>query len=145
MGKYTPGSCAVKGCNQPNFEVGCVAFGKFGKQRTVFDVMNFWPSSKSAATCSHAGLLGKAPLPEELRGALGITGDDEDEDRAASAADDDDDGEADGETMPASEGPRNERFPHRGRDSRMAVTSGLNLTENRRFEFAVAAAAGAVD
>jgi hypothetical protein len=25
-----------------------------------------------------AGLLGKAPLPEELRGALGITGDDED-------------------------------------------------------------------
>jgi hypothetical protein len=25
------------------------------------------------------------------------------------------------------------------------VTSGLNLTENRRFEFAVAAAAGAVD
>ena len=44
-----------------------------------------------------AGLLGKAPLPEELRGALGITGDDEDEDRAASAADDDDDGEADGD------------------------------------------------
>ena len=42
-----------------------------------------------------AGLLGKAPLPEELRGALGITGDDEDEDRAASAADDD--GEADGD------------------------------------------------
>jgi chromosome segregation and condensation protein ScpB len=40
-----------------------------------------------------AGLLGKAPLPEELRGALGITGDDEDEDRAATAADDD--GEAD--------------------------------------------------
>jgi segregation and condensation protein B len=44
-----------------------------------------------------AGLLGKAPLPEELRGALGITGDDEDEDRAASAADDDHDGEADGD------------------------------------------------
>jgi len=42
-----------------------------------------------------AGLLGKAPLPEELRGALGITGDDEDEDRAASAADDD--GEAEGD------------------------------------------------
>ena len=42
-----------------------------------------------------AGLLGKAPLPEELRGALGITGDDDDEDRAASAADDD--GEADGD------------------------------------------------
>jgi chromosome segregation and condensation protein ScpB len=40
-----------------------------------------------------AGLLGKAALPEELRGALGITGNDEDEDRAASAADDD--GEAD--------------------------------------------------
>jgi len=28
---------------------------------------------------------------------------------------------------------------------RRIVTSGLNLTENRRFEFAVAAAAGAVD
>jgi hypothetical protein len=27
----------------------------------------------------------------------------------------------------------------------IGVTSGLNLTENRRFEFAVAAAAGAVD
>jgi len=26
-----------------------------------------------------------------------------------------------------------------------SVTSGLNLTENRRFEFAVAAATGAVD
>jgi hypothetical protein len=38
-----------------------------------------------------AGLLGKAPLPEELRGALGITGDEEDEDGAASAADDDGD------------------------------------------------------
>jgi hypothetical protein len=25
-----------------------------------------------------AGLLGKAPLPEDLRGALGLTGDDED-------------------------------------------------------------------
>ena len=51
MGKYTPGSCAVKGCNQPNFEVGCVVFGKFGKQRTVFDVMNFgasaWASERS--------------------------------------------------------------------------------------------------
>jgi segregation and condensation protein B len=36
-----------------------------------------------------AGLLGKAPLPEELRGALGITGDDEDEDGAEIDAEED--------------------------------------------------------
>ena len=44
-----------------------------------------------------AGLLGKAPLPEQLRGALGIRDDDEyeDEDRAASAADDDGAGDED--------------------------------------------------
>ena len=37
--------------------------------------------------------------------------------------------------------------PRQGTGDEMApgVTSGLNLTENRRFEFAVAAAAGAVD
>jgi hypothetical protein len=34
-----------------------------------------------------AGLLGKAPLPEELRGALGIRDDDEDNDGAAITAD----------------------------------------------------------
>jgi hypothetical protein len=39
------------------------------------------------------GLLGKAPLPEELRGALGISDDDED----AAAIDADNDGEGDGE------------------------------------------------
>jgi chromosome segregation and condensation protein ScpB len=40
-----------------------------------------------------AGLIGRAPLPDELRSALGIGGDDadEDQDRAASAADDDGD------------------------------------------------------
>jgi segregation and condensation protein B len=36
-----------------------------------------------------AGLLGKAPLSEELRGALGIRDDDEDEDGATVAADED--------------------------------------------------------
>ena len=39
-----------------------------------------------------AGLLGKAPLPEELRGALGIR-DDDDEDGAAIAADEDGEGD----------------------------------------------------
>jgi segregation and condensation protein B len=38
-----------------------------------------------------AGLLGKAPLPEELRDALGIR--DDDEDRAESAADEDSEGD----------------------------------------------------
>jgi hypothetical protein len=38
-----------------------------------------------------AGLLGKAPLPEELRGALGIRGDEEDGDRAEIEADEDGD------------------------------------------------------
>jgi segregation and condensation protein B len=39
-----------------------------------------------------AGLIGTAPLPEDLRDALGLSGDDdEDEDRAASAADGDGD------------------------------------------------------
>jgi hypothetical protein len=40
-----------------------------------------------------AGLLGKAPLPEELRGVLGITGDDED----GAEIDSDEDGEGDEE------------------------------------------------
>jgi segregation and condensation protein B len=39
-----------------------------------------------------AGLLGKAPLPEDLRGALGITGDDEDGDGAEIDADEDGEG-----------------------------------------------------
>jgi segregation and condensation protein B len=38
-----------------------------------------------------AGLLGKAPLPEELRGALGISDDDEDEDCAEIDAEEDGD------------------------------------------------------
>jgi hypothetical protein len=42
-----------------------------------------------------AGLIGRAPLPDELRSALGLTGDDADkeeyEDSTASAADDDGD------------------------------------------------------
>jgi segregation and condensation protein B len=42
-----------------------------------------------------AGLLGKAPLPEELRGALGIRDDDDDEDGAEIDADED--REVDGE------------------------------------------------
>jgi segregation and condensation protein B len=42
-----------------------------------------------------AGLLGKAPLPEELRDALGIRDDDEDEDGAEIDADED--GKGDGE------------------------------------------------
>jgi hypothetical protein len=37
------------------------------------------------------GLLGTAPLPEELRGALGITDDDEDEDCAEIDAEEDGD------------------------------------------------------
>jgi segregation and condensation protein B len=41
------------------------------------------------ARLEDAGLLGKAPLPEELRDALGIRDDDDDEDRAESAADED--------------------------------------------------------
>jgi segregation and condensation protein B len=45
------------------------------------------------ARLEDAGLLGKAPLPEELRDALGITDDDEDEDRAESAADEDSEGD----------------------------------------------------
>src|SRR5580704_6258882 len=43
------------------------------------------------AKLEDAGLLGRAPLPEELRGALGIR--DDDEDGAAIAADDDGEGE----------------------------------------------------
>jgi hypothetical protein len=39
-----------------------------------------------------ARLVGKAPLPEELRGALGIRRDDEDEDRAEIDADEDREG-----------------------------------------------------
>jgi hypothetical protein len=39
------------------------------------------------ARLEDAGLLGKAPLPEELRGALGIRDDDEDNDGAAITAD----------------------------------------------------------
>jgi hypothetical protein len=45
-----------------------------------------------------AGLIGTAPLPEDLRSALGLTDDDadeEDDDRAASAADDDGGGDED--------------------------------------------------
>ena len=44
------------------------------------------------ARLEDAGLLGKAPLPEELRGALGIR-DDDDEDGAAIAADEDGEGD----------------------------------------------------
>jgi hypothetical protein len=40
-----------------------------------------------------AGLLCKAPLPEELRGALGIKDDDEDEDGATINADADGEGD----------------------------------------------------
>jgi hypothetical protein len=41
---------------------------------------------------------------------------------------------------------RNEvEYELQGGHQHHCVTSGLNLTENRRFEFAVAAAAGAVD
>jgi chromosome segregation and condensation protein ScpB len=49
------------------------------------------------ARLEDAGLIGKAPLPQDLRSALGISGDDadDDEDRAASAADDDGDGDED--------------------------------------------------
>jgi hypothetical protein len=43
------------------------------------------------ARLEDAGLLGKAPLPEELRGALGIR--DDDEDGAESAADEDSEGD----------------------------------------------------
>jgi chromosome segregation and condensation protein ScpB len=46
-----------------------------------------------------AGLIGRAPLPDELRSALGLTSDDADkeeyEDSTASAADEDDDGDED--------------------------------------------------
>jgi segregation and condensation protein B len=45
------------------------------------------------ARLEDAGLLGKAPLPEELRGALGIRRDDEDEDRAEIEADEDGEGD----------------------------------------------------
>jgi segregation and condensation protein B len=45
------------------------------------------------ARLEDAGLLGKAPLPEELRDALGLTGDDDD----GAAIDADDDGEGDQE------------------------------------------------
>jgi hypothetical protein len=44
------------------------------------------------ARLEEAGLLGKAPLPEDLRGALGITGDDEDGDGAEIDADEDGEG-----------------------------------------------------
>jgi segregation and condensation protein B len=40
-----------------------------------------------------AGMLGKSPLPEELRVALGIRDDDDHEDRAESAADEDSEGD----------------------------------------------------
>jgi segregation and condensation protein B len=45
------------------------------------------------AKLEDAGLLGKAPLPEELRGALGIRDDDEDNDGAAIAANEDGEGD----------------------------------------------------
>jgi segregation and condensation protein B len=45
------------------------------------------------AKLEEAGLLGKAPLPEELRGALGITGDDDDDDGAEIDADEDREGD----------------------------------------------------
>jgi len=45
------------------------------------------------ARLEDAGLLGKAPLPEELRGALGLRDDDEDEDGAAIEADEDGEGD----------------------------------------------------
>jgi segregation and condensation protein B len=45
------------------------------------------------ARLEDAGLLGKAPLPEDLRGALGIRDDDEDEDGAAIKADEDGEGD----------------------------------------------------
>ena len=50
-----------------------------------------------------AGLLGKAPLPEELRGALGIR--DDDEDGAESAADEDSEGDQESKCDSASRGP----------------------------------------
>ena len=40
-----------------------------------------------------AGLLGRAPMPEDLRGALGISDDDDDEDGAQIEADEDGDGD----------------------------------------------------
>jgi segregation and condensation protein B len=45
------------------------------------------------ARLEDAGLLGKAPLPEELRDALGIRADDDDDDRSESAADEDSEGD----------------------------------------------------
>jgi hypothetical protein len=48
--------------------------------------------SPTSTASQRPGLLGKAPLPEELRDALGIRGDDED-----GAIDADDDGEGDEE------------------------------------------------
>jgi segregation and condensation protein B len=45
------------------------------------------------ARLEDAGLLGKAPLPEELRGALGIRDDDDDEDVAEIDADEDGEGD----------------------------------------------------
>ena len=37
MRKYTPGSRAIKGCNQPNFEVGCGAGREVRITRRVED------------------------------------------------------------------------------------------------------------
>jgi hypothetical protein len=45
--------------------------------------------SRPTARNRSDGLLGKAPPPEELRGALGIRDDEEDQDRAESEADGD--------------------------------------------------------
>ena len=49
------------------------------------------PALPDLARLEDAGLLGKAPLPEELRGALGLR--DEDEDGAAIEADEDGEGD----------------------------------------------------
>ena len=40
---------------------------------------------------------------------------------------------------------RNERRPSRADQLRLIVTSGLNFTQNHRFEFATGVAAGAVE
>jgi len=57
------------------------------------EVLTLKPGIWGMSRLEDAGLLGKAPLPEELRGALVITGDDEDEDGAAIEADEDGEGD----------------------------------------------------
>jgi hypothetical protein len=76
------------------FQASSLEARNAGPPRTrVWTGKGMLPGSSPFPRLEDAGLIGTAPLPEDLRSALGLTGDDadEDEDSTASAADDDGD------------------------------------------------------